>query len=73
MMDRVIVPKVNGAATYKIPEWASCKLSTTKLTKPNVVKTKAVESSEGTISREMYQTGDFVSIDQYSMKISGCL
>jgi len=72
-MDRVIVPKHETAATCEIPECQSCLLSRAKQRKPKVVDTKPVKSAEGAISRDKYQSGDFVSIDQYVVRNPGRL
>ena len=61
-MDRVIVPKYETVATCEIPECQSCLLSRAKQRKPRVVDTKPVKSAEGAISRDKYQSGDFVSM-----------
>ena len=71
--DRVIVPKLNSAATCDIPVCQSCAVSRAKQRKPKVIKSKAIESSVGAISRDKYKTGDFVSIDQYVVKTPGRL
>ena len=71
--DRVIVPKLSSAATCDIPVCQSCELSRAKQRKAPVVKAKVNESSEGAISRDQYQPGDFVSIDQYVVKTPGRL
>ena len=73
VMDRVIVPKIKSAANCPIPVCCSCQLSRAKLRKPKVVKTKAVKESEGSLSREQYQPGDFVSLDQYVVPTPGRL
>ena len=39
-----------------------------KQRKPNVSNSNVFESSIGSISKEKYQIGDFVSIDQYVVK-----
>ena len=38
-----------------------------------MVKSKAVQEEVGTLSREQYETGDFVSLDQYVVKAPGRL
>ena len=73
VMDRVIVPKINAASNCNIPMCQTCQMSSAKQRKPNVSKSKVVESSVGSISKEQYQTGDFVSMDQYVVKTPGRL
>ena len=71
--NHVIVPMLSSAATCDIPACQSCELSRAKQRKAPVVKAKVNESSEGAISRDQYQPGDFVSIDQYVVKTPGRL
>jgi hypothetical protein len=71
--DRVIIPRIKSAATYPIPLCRSCQLSRAKQCKPNVVKSKAIPSEEGALTRDQYETGDFVSMDQYVVKTPGRL
>ena len=72
-MDRVIKPKLNGAASCPPPQCESCNLSRAKQRKPKVAKVKVVEDAVGAISRDKYQVGDFVSMDQYVVKDPGRL
>ena len=72
-MDRVITPKIKSAATCPIPLCRSCQLSRAKQRKPAVAKSKAIPSEEGALSRDKYETGDFVSMDQYVVKAPGRL
>ena len=72
-MDICIVPRVNGAVNWEIPKYTSSELSRAKLKKSKVIKSKEAKYLEGAISRNKYQTGDFVSMDQYIVKTPGCL
>ena len=72
-MDRVIVPKLNAAANCEVPLCQSCNLSRARQKKAKVVRSKAIESSIGAISRDKYVPGDFVSMDQYVVKEPGRL
>ena len=72
-MDRVLIPKIPATAKCPIPLCRSCQLSRAKMKKPNVVKSKAIPSSAGALSREKYLPGDFVSLDQYVIKTPGRL
>ena len=73
VMDRVIVPKLNAAANCEVPLCQSCNLSRARQKKAKVVRSKAIESSIGAISRDKYVPGDFVSMDQYVVKEPGRL
>jgi transposase InsO family protein len=64
-MDRVICPRIRSAAKCPIP------LANQR--RPKVVKSKAVPEEVGALSRERYETGDFVSLDQYVVKALGRL
>ena len=70
-MDRVIVPKIQAAANCPIPLCQSCQLSRARLRKPKITKSKAITEVEGAISKEKYEVGDFVSTDQYVIRMPG--
>jgi hypothetical protein len=72
-MDRVICPRIRSAANCPIPMCQSCQMSRAKQRKPEVKKSKAVPEEAGALSREKYETGDFVSMDQYVVKTPGRL
>ena len=72
-MVRVIVPKYKTATTCEIPKCQLCLLSRAKQRKPKMVDTKPVRSAERAISRDKYQSGDFVSMDQYVVNNPGRL
>jgi hypothetical protein len=63
-MDRVIVPKIKAAATCPIPLCQSCQLSSARMGKPKITKSKAIKEVEGAISKDQYEVGDFVSTDR---------
>ena len=72
-MDRVIVPKMNGASNCEIPKCQSCLISSAKQRSPKMVDDKT-PTYEGAVSKDgMYQRGEFVSMDQYVVKTSGRL
>ena len=71
--DRVIKPKIKAAAKCPIPLCQSCQLSRAKLRKPKVTKSKAIKEAEGALSRDQYEVGDFVSMDQYVVRTPGRL
>jgi hypothetical protein len=73
IQDKVIHPRIKSAATCPIPVCKSCQLSRARQRKPNVVKSKAVPEEAGALSREQYEVGDFVSLDQYVVKNPGRL
>ena len=72
-MDRVIVPRIKAAATCPIPMCQSCQLARAKQRKPKTTKSKAIPEVSGAISRDKYNVGDFVSLDQYVVKTPGRL
>jgi hypothetical protein len=72
VMDRVICLKIR-AATSRIPFCQSCQMSRATKRKPKVVKSKVVPEEPGALSRDKYETGDFVSMDQYVVKTPGRL
>ena len=69
---RVIISKLNGTANYDMPQCQLCGFSRARQLMADGIKTKVVESPEGAISCDKYQTGDYVSMDQYMMVTSGC-
>jgi hypothetical protein len=71
--DRVICPRIRAAANCPIPLCQSCQMARAKQRKPNVKKSKAVPEEAGALAREQYETGDFVSLDQYVVKTPGRL
>jgi hypothetical protein len=73
VMDRVICPKIRAAANCPIPLCQSCQMSRAKQRKPDVKRSKAVPEEVGALSCEKYETGDFVSMDQYVVKTPGLL
>jgi hypothetical protein len=72
-MDRVISPRIRSAATCPIPICKSCQLAQARQRKQNVVKSKAIPEEVGALSKERYEVGDFVSLDQYVVKTPGRL
>ena len=72
-MDRVIIPKIKAAATCPIPMCQSCQLSRAKQRKPATTKSKAIPEAIGALTRDKYNVGDFVSLDQYVVKTPGRL
>ncbi len=72
-MPRVITPKIKSAAYCPIPLCQSCQLSWAKQRKPKITQSKVVSEAEGILSSEKYETGDFVSMDQYVVKTPGRL
>ena len=72
-MPCVITPKIKSAAYCPILLCQSCQLSRAKLRKPKITRSKVVSEAEGILSSEKYETGDFVSMDQYVVKTPGRL
>ena len=73
IMDRVIAPKIKAAAKCPIPMCQSCQLARAKQRKPTVAKSKVIKANEGALTRDKYEVGDFVSLDQYVVKTPGRL
>jgi hypothetical protein len=48
-------------------------LSRAKQSKLDVKKSKAVPEEAGALARDKYETGDFISLDQYVVKTPGRL
>ena len=71
--DKVIIPRYNSAATCDIPKCGSCEQAKAKQRKSKQTKTKAIKDAEDAITRDKYQTGDFVSMNQYVVKNPGRL
>jgi hypothetical protein len=71
--DRVICPRIRAAAKCPISLCQSCQMSRAKQRKPEVKKSKAVPEEAGALMQEHYETGDFVSLDQYVVKTPGWL
>ena len=72
-MDRVIKPRIKSASNCPIPLCQSCQMSRAKQRKPKITKSKVIPEVEGAISKEQYEAGDFVSVDQYVIKTPGRL
>jgi hypothetical protein len=73
VMDRVICPKIRSAANCPIPLCQSCQMARAKQRKPDIKRSKAVPEEVGALSRDKYEVGDFVSMDQYVVKTPGRL
>lgn len=71
--DHIIVPKCNSAPTCEIPKCRFCQLSRVKQLKPKFIKSMSIKQAEVAITRDKYQTGDVVLIDQYVVKNEGRL
>ena len=71
VIDRVSVPKIIAASNCNIPMCQTCHISSVKQRKPNVVKSRVVESSIGSILKDKSQTGDVVSMNQCVVKTCG--
>jgi hypothetical protein len=51
----------------------SCLLARARKRTPNVKQTRDLPESEGALSRDQYEVGDFVSTDQFFCRTPGCL
>ena len=67
----VIPPKFASTPCCPIPKCHSCELSQQKQHSLQVKKHKAVPKKEGSLSRDRYEAGDFVSADQFIVNAPG--
>jgi hypothetical protein len=56
-----------------VPACQSCLIACAQKWSTNVAKTKAIPESEGALSRDKYEVGDFVSTDQFICRTPGQL
>merc|ERR1712115_706045 len=71
--DKIIIPKYSSAATCDIQKCQSCEQAKAKQRKSKPTKSNAIKEVKGAITRDKYQTGDFVSMDQYVVRNRGRL
>ena len=69
----VIKPKIPQASSCPLPTCQSCQMARARQRKPNIVKTKVIQENAGALSRDKYELGDMVSMDQYVVKTPGRL
>ena len=67
----VITPKIQAASSCPIPNCQSCELAHTKQQNPKVHKSKEIPLKQGVISADKYLPGNFVSMDQYVVRVPG--
>jgi hypothetical protein len=69
----VISPKFASTPCCPIPKCHSCELACQKQCNPQVKTSKPVPEKEGSLSRDKYEAGNFVSADQFIMNTPGRL
>ena len=69
----IIKPKFPSAWNCVIPVCQSCLLARARKRSPNVKRSSVIPESEGALSRDRYEVGDFVSTDQFICKTPGRL
>ena len=70
---QIIKPKVPQSSSCPLPTCQSCQMARARQQKPNIVKSKVIQINAGALSRDKYELGDMVSMDQYVVKNPGCL
>ncbi len=65
----IIKPKFLSARNCVIPACQSCLLVHARKRSPNVKRSTAIPESEGALSRNRYEIGDFVSDGLYSWEL----
>ena len=68
-----VTPTFASTPNCPIPVCHSCELARQTQHNPQVKQSKAIPKKEGLLSRDKYETGDFVSADQFVVNTSGCL
>ena len=69
----IIKPKFPSARNCVIPVCQSCLLARARKRSPNAKRSSVIPESEGALSRDRYEVGDFVSTDQFICKTPGRL
>jgi hypothetical protein len=69
----IIKAKFPSAWNCVIPPCESCLLARARKRTPSMKQTRDLPESEGALSRDRYEVGDFVSIDQFICKTPGWL
>jgi hypothetical protein len=67
----IIKSKFQSAWICVIPACRSCLLARARKRTPNVKHSTAIPKSEGALSRNRYDIGDFVSTDQFICRTPG--
>ena len=63
----VISPKFASTPCCPIPKCYSCELACQKQCSPQVKRSRLVPEKEGSLSKNRYEAGDFVSADQFAV------
>ncbi len=69
----IIKAKFPSAQNCVVPLCQSCLLARARKRTPNVKQTRDLPESEGALSHDRYEVGDFVSTDQFICRTPGCL
>jgi hypothetical protein len=69
----IIKAKFPSAQNCVIPLCESCLLARAQKRTPNVKRTRDLPESEGALSRDQYEVGDFISTDQFICRTPGQL
>ena len=69
----IIKPKYASTSSCRIPLCQSCLLARSRRRSPNVKRSQVNQDSEGAISRNKLEVGDFVSTDQFICSTPGRL
>ena len=73
VMVPIIHPKFASAAKCAVPVCESCLLVRDKNRSTGVAKKNSVPEKKGTLSRDKYEVGDFMSTNKFVVKTSGRL
>jgi hypothetical protein len=68
VLPAIIKPKISLAGNCIVPPCQSCFLARARKRTPNVLRTRLLDDREGAITRDQYNVGDFISIDQFICK-----
>jgi hypothetical protein len=69
----IIKAKFPSARNCVVPLCQSCLLARARKRTPNVKRTRDLPESEGALSHDQYEVGDFVSTDQFICRTPGHL
>jgi hypothetical protein len=69
----IIKPKFPSARNCVVPACQSCLIARARKWSTKVAKVKVIPKSEGALSHDKYEVGDFVSTDQFICRTPGQL
>ena len=73
ILPAIIKPKFLTARNCVVPACQSCLLARARKRSTKVSRTQPLDDKEGALTRDQYETGDFVSTDQFICKTPGRL